>query len=171
MERMGFEQTGAGGGHVAMEDRSREDDAWMAVALEQARLAADRGEAPIGAVVVQDGRLVAAAHNRPLGANDPTAHAETLALRAAAGRLGDQRLDGCALYVTVEPCAMCAGALIHARIRRLVFGAANAKFGAVQSVCALLDLEGWNHRVVWRGGTRADEAEALMQVFFAGRRR
>ena len=167
---MGFEQTGAGGGYVALADRASEDDRWMGQALSLGRQGGAQGEAPIGAVVVCEGRLVAAAHNQPLGASDPTAHAEILALREAARRLGAQRLAGCALYVTVEPCAMCAGAMLHARIGRLVFGAPNAKFGAVQSVCALLDLEGWNHRVVWRGGARADEAAALMQAFFAERR-
>lgn len=142
----------------------------MELALAEAREAEAEGEVPVGAVVVRDGEVIARAHNRPIGLNDPTAHAEILALRAAAERLGNYRLTGCDLYVTLEPCAMCAGALVHARVRRLVFAAADSKAGAVASTMRLLEAPYLNHRVEVVAGVLAEEAAALLQRFFALRR-
>jgi len=147
-----------------------DDERWMREALEEARRAAAMGEAPIGAVVVFEGRIVSRGCNQPLSTSDPTAHAEILAIREAGRALGLQRLTGCSLYVTIEPCAMCAGAMIHARIDRLVFGARNDKFGACGSQCDLFAAGTWNHRVQWREGVLADEAAALMREFFRSRR-
>jgi tRNA(adenine34) deaminase len=141
----------------------------MRLALEQARTAARQGEVPIGAVLVSAGAAVAADFNRPIGSGDPTAHAEILVLRRAAEVLGNYRLSGTTLYVTVEPCLMCVGALIHARVPTLVYGADEPKFGAVRS---LLDLSGLkvNHRVEVVPGVLADEARALLVEFFRERR-
>jgi tRNA(adenine34) deaminase len=146
------------------------DVEFMSAALEEARAAAVEGEVPVGAVVVSEGKVIARAHNRPIAASDPTAHAEVLALRQAAARLGNYRLPGCDLYVTLEPCAMCAGALMQARIRRLVYGAEDPKAGAVRSSMRLLEAPSWNHRVEVRAGVLAEEAAALLQRFFALRR-
>jgi len=142
----------------------------MQLALAEAGQAETEGEVPVGAVVVREGEVIAAAHNRPIAAKDPTAHAEILALRAAAERLGNYRLAGCDLYVTLEPCAMCVGALVHARLQRLVYAAADPKGGAVASCLKLLESPHWNHRVEVRAGVLADEAAALLQRFFALRR-
>ena len=142
----------------------------MQLALAEARQAEAEGEVPVGAVVAREGEVIAAAHNRPIGLNDPTAHAEVLALRAAAAKLGNYRLAGCDLYVTLEPCAMCVGALVHARVRRLVYAAADPKAGAVVSCLRLLDSPHWNHRVEVTGGLLADKAAALLQRFFSSRR-
>ena len=147
-----------------------DDSHFMQQALAEARRAEAEGEVPVGAVVVREGEVIAAAHNQPIALHDPTAHAEILALRAAAAKLGNYRLTGCDLYVTLEPCAMCVGALVHARIRRLVYGAADPKAGAVASCLRLLDSPHWNHRVEVRGGLLADEASALLQQFFSSRR-
>ena len=146
------------------------DRKWMALALEQAALAAEAGEVPVGAVLVKDGELVAAGFNQPIGRCDPTAHAEIVALRAAAQTLNNYRLPDTTLYVTIEPCAMCAGALVHARIRRLVFGAAEPRAGAVASSLQLLAGEQLNHRVEVEGGVLGDECGALMKAFFRNRR-
>ena len=146
------------------------DERWMREALAEARLAAGRGEVPIGAVVVLDGALVGRGGNQPIHATDPTAHAEIVALRDAAGAVGNYRLTGAALYVTVEPCLMCAGALVHARIGRLVFGAAEPKAGAVRSVMRVLDHPALNHRVEVAEGVLEPECTALMRMFFAARR-
>jgi len=142
----------------------------MQEALVEARRAAAENEVPVGAVVVRDGEVLARAHNQPIGLNDPTAHAEILALRAAAAKLGNYRLTGCDLYVTLEPCAMCAAALVHARIRRLIYAAADPKAGAVASTIHLLDAPHLNHRVEVEAGLLADESSALLQRFFANRR-
>jgi tRNA(adenine34) deaminase len=142
----------------------------MNQALAEARQAEAEGEVPVGAVVVREGEIIAAAHNRPIGLKDPTAHAEILALRAAAARLGNYRLAGCDLYVTLEPCAMCVGALAHARVRRLVYGAADPKTGAVVSCLRLLESPHWNHRVEVTSGVLADESAALLKHFFSSRR-
>jgi tRNA(adenine34) deaminase len=142
----------------------------MAEALELARDAACRGEVPVGALVVRDGEILGRGRNRSVAAHDPSAHAEIEALRAACGRVGNYRLPGATLFVTIEPCSMCAGALIHARIARLVFGAAEPRAGAVESTARVLDNPGLNHRVEVTGGLMADEAEALMQAFFSARR-
>lgn len=142
----------------------------MAMALREAERGAREGEVPVGAVVVQDGRLVARAHNRPLHLCDPAAHAEVLALGRAGRKLGNYRLAGCDLYVTIEPCAMCAGAITHARLRRLVFGARDPKTGAVGSALRVLNHPRLNHRVEVVPGVRAEEASALLRDFFRKRR-
>ena len=143
----------------------------MALALEEARKAAAADEAPVGAVVIDpDGALVSAAHDERMALRDPTAHAEILALRRAARALGDWRLDGCDLYVTLEPCPMCAGALILARIRRLVYGAPNHKGGAVATHARLLDVETFNHRVEVEAGVLAEECGQVLTDYFRARR-
>jgi tRNA(adenine34) deaminase len=147
------------------------DDAhWMGLALEEAARAAQAGEVPVGAVVVLDGRCLASGHNQPIASHDPTAHAEIVALRAAAGTLGNYRLTGATLYATIEPCAMCCGAALHARIARLVYGADDAKAGAVRSVHQLLDDARLNHRVEVTAGVRAAEGGALLREFFRPKR-
>ena len=144
----------------------------MRIALEEAQAAAARGEAPIGAVVVdpQTGEVVARAGNSPIGLNDPTGHAEILALRAAALRLGNYRLTGLELFVTLEPCAMCAGAISHARIARLVFGATDAKGGAVVSGPRFFDQPTCHWRPLVEGGVLGDESAGLLKAFFQSRR-
>ena len=149
----------------------REDDiAFMREALVEARRGLDASEVPVGAVVVIDGVVVARACNAPIALADPTAHAEILALRAAGTAVGNYRLAGATLYATVEPCAMCAGATLHARVARLVYGAADPKAGAVESLYRLLADERWNHRVLTEGGILAEESRALLRQFFAARR-
>jgi tRNA(adenine34) deaminase len=142
----------------------------MQSALEEARAAAARGEVPVGAVLVAEDRVVARAGNRTIGDCDPTAHAEIVALREAAKSIGNYRLLGATLYVTIEPCAMCAGAIVQARIARLVYGADDAKGGAVRSCFSILDHPQINHRVEVASGVQAEEAAALLQTFFAARR-
>lgn len=142
----------------------------MRAALAEARDAMAHGEVPIGAVVAVDGRIVAAAFNQPIAAVDPTAHAEILALRAAAQKMGNYRLTGATLCVTVEPCAMCVGAIVHARIGTLIYGAPEPKTGAVASKMALLDDPSWNHRVRVVAGVMAEDSKGLMQEFFRNRR-
>ena len=142
----------------------------MHLAIEQARAAAVRGEVPVGAIVVLEERIVSAAGNRTIADCDPTAHAEIIALRAAASAVGNYRLTGAALYVTIEPCAMCAGALVQARIARLVYGADDAKGGAVRTCMQVLDAGALNHRVAVTSGILADESVALLQSFFSARR-
>ena len=145
-----------------------DDHAFMAAALAEARAAAAIGEVPVGAVVVHDGRIVGRGGNGK-EAGDPTAHAEMLAIRAAARALGDWRLDGCVLYSTLEPCLMCAGAVVQARVGRVVYGAADPKFGAVESRLAAF-APAWNHRPVVLGGVAAAESRELLQAFFRARR-
>ena len=147
------------------------DDEFMQHALAQAKVAADNGEVPVGAIVVKDGVIVGRGWNAPIGLHDPSAHAEIRALRDAGDRLGNYRLVGCDLYVTLEPCAMCAGAIMHARIRRVVFGARDPKTGACGSVVDLFSEPRLNHHARVTGGVRADEAGQLLSGFFAGRRR
>lgn len=147
-----------------------DDLGFMALALAEARSALAHDDVPIGAIVVHDGQVVGRGHNRREADRDPTAHAEILALRAAAANLGRWRLSGCALYVTLEPCAMCAGAAVLARVDLVVLAAWDVKAGAVRSVAELLDEPAFNHRPTWRAGTRRAEAEALLSGFFAGRR-
>jgi tRNA(adenine34) deaminase len=147
------------------------DDAhWMRLALEQAALAEEAGEVPVGAVVTHKGRLIASGHNRCIADSDPTAHAEVVALRAAARALGNYRLNDCILYVTLEPCAMCAGAIQHARIQRLVFGASDAKTGACGSVVDLFAEPKLNHHTQVVSGVLASESARLLADFFAARR-
>ena len=156
-------------GVPAPEDRPAADEAFMRAALAEAREAERRDEVPIGAVVVRDGRVIAWGGNRVRQAQDPSAHAELVAIRAAARALGNHRLPGCDLYVTVEPCVMCAGALVQARIRRLVYGAPEPKFGGLESRVRLARL-GLPHRLEVSSGVLADEARRLLQEFFRSRR-
>ncbi len=146
------------------------DQYWMRHALALASQAAAVDEVPVGAVVVANGEIVGEGFNQPITSHDPTAHAEILALRDAAARVHNYRLPGASLYVTIEPCAMCAGAIVHARIQRVVFAAAEPKAGAVCSHIKLFEQEQLNHRVTWQGGVLADEATQLIQDFFARRR-
>ena len=146
------------------------DAGYMGLALAQARLAAAAGEVPVGAVVVHAGRVVGEGGNAPLGQHDPTAHAEMVALRQAAKVLGNYRLDDCALYVTLEPCAMCMGAMLHARLKRVVFGTPDPKTGAAGSVVDLSAEPRLNHQTAVEGGVRAAECAALLQDFFKARR-
>ncbi len=142
----------------------------MREALALAGAAFARGEVPIGAVVVVDGRIVAQGHNRPISDVDPTAHAEIVALRAAAAALGNYRLTGATLYVTVEPCLMCVGALVHARIGTVVFGATEPKSGALTSTVRAAELPGLNHRLAVVGGVLEEDCGDLMRRFFRERR-
>jgi tRNA(adenine34) deaminase len=146
------------------------DERWMREALVLARQAEARGEVPVGAVVVREGAIIGRGGNAPILGHDPTAHAEIAALRDAAARAGNYRLPGATLYVTLEPCAMCAGAIQHARIARLVFGAADPKTGACGSVVDLFAIEALNHHAVVHAGVLAAECGALLSGFFAARR-
>jgi len=148
----------------------RDDEHWMGLALEEAARAAQAGEVPVGAVVVLDGRLLASGHNAPIASHDPTAHAEIVALRAAAQEARNYRLTGATLYATIEPCAMCCGAALHARVARLVYGADDAKAGAVRSLHRLLDDARLNHRVEVTAGVRAEECGAWLSAFFRAKR-
>ena len=146
------------------------DIAAMRAALEQARQSAELGEIPVGAVVVVGGDIVAAAHNRTITEHDPSGHAEIVALRAAGRQLGNHRLSNATLYVTLEPCAMCIGAIVQARITRLVFGAYDDKAGAAGSVIDLSDSKAFNHRFEVNGGVLADECSAALSDFFDNKR-
>ena len=146
------------------------DARYMQLALEQARHAWDLGEVPVGAVVVKDGEVIAVGYNQPIGRHDPTAHAEVMALRAAAEKLGNYRLPGCELYVTLEPCVMCSGAMVHSRIGTLVFGARDEKTGAAGSLMDVLGHPGMNHQVKTIGGVLAPECSGLLSDFFRMRR-
>ena len=145
-------------------------DVLMAAALEEARRARDAGEVPIGAVVAMGDEIVGRGFNQPIGAGDPTAHAEIVAIRDAARRVGNYRLTGAILCVTIEPCLMCVGALVHARIGTLMFGAPEPKTGAVQSTMRLLEDPSWNHRVEVVSGVLADECRTVVQDFFRQKR-
>ena len=153
-----------------MTEARQADEVFMHAALEEAQAAAARGEVPVGAVLVAEDRVVARAGNRTIADCDPTAHAEIIALREAAKSIGNYRLLGATLYVTIEPCAMCAGAMVQARIARLVYGADDAKGGAVRSCFSILDHPQINHHVEVTGGVLAEEAAALLRDFFAARR-
>ena len=146
------------------------DREFIAAALAEAHQAAERGEVPVGAVLVFDNRIIARAGNRTIADCDPTAHAEIVALRAAAKMLKNYRLPGATLYVTIEPCAMCCGAMIQARIARLVYGADDTKGGAVRSCFSVLDHPQLNHRVEVTSGVLADESAAALKTFFSARR-
>ena len=146
------------------------DIEYMHLAIAQAQSAALRGEVPVGALVVLEDRILATAGNRTLTDCDPTAHAEIVALREAARKAGNHRLIGAALYVTVEPCAMCAGALVQARVARLIYGADEPKGGAIRTCLQVLDAPGLNHRVEVVSGVLAAESVQLLQSFFSGRR-
>ena len=149
---------------------SGDDAAWMELALEQAVLAAAAGEVPVGALVIKDGEVLGRGHNRNLLDDDPTAHAEIVALRQAAARLGNHRLTGCTMVATIEPCAMCAGALIHARIARLVYGASDPKAGAAGSVLQVINHPGLNHRMEVTAGVLAEKCSVVLQDFFRQKR-
>ncbi len=146
------------------------DVEWMKRAIGLARRAEAIGEVPVGALVVRDGKLLGEGWNQPISAHDPTAHAEVLALRAAAAAIADYRLGGATLYVTLEPCPMCAAAIAHARIARLVFGAWDPRQGAAGSAFNLVASDAMNHRVDALGGVLSEECGALLRGFFAGRR-
>lgn len=143
---------------------------FMQLALAQAQHAWDLGEVPVGAVVVKDGVVVATGYNQPIGKHDPTAHAEIVALRAAAEALGNYRLPGCELYVTLEPCVMCSGAMMHARLAKIVYGAPDPKTGACGSVVDLFGQAQLNHHAVVTGGVLADDCAGMLKRFFAARR-
>ena len=143
---------------------------FMRLALAQATAAAQAGEVPVGAVIVQGDKVIATGRNSPIAGHDPTAHAEIIALRAAAKSLGNYRLPDCTLYVTLEPCAMCSGAMLHARLKRVVFGALDAKTGAAGSVINLFDQPQLNHQTALQGGVLADECAAMLKSFFSQRR-
>lgn len=147
------------------------DEDYMRLALDAAAHAQAAGEVPVGAVVVKDGEVIATGFNQPIGLHDPTHHAEIAALRAASEALGNYRLPGCTLYVTLEPCAMCAGAMMHARLARVVYGAADPKTGACGSVVNLFAEERLNHHAEITGGVLADECGTMLSSFFAERRR
>ena len=142
----------------------------MAKALAEARKASGRGEVPVGAVIVQEGKIVGRGHNRPISNIDPTAHAEILALRSASRKLGNYRLTGCDLYVTLEPCAMCLGAIVQARVRRLVYGAPDPKSGAVRSVMRF-PFRKLNHRPAISSGVIAEQCATVLKAFFREKRR
>ncbi len=146
------------------------DSRFMQAAIALAREALSAGEVPVGAVVVKDGLIIAHGRNAPISAHDPTAHAEIVALRAAAKALGNYRLEGCELFVTLEPCAMCAGAMLHSRLKRVVYGANDPKTGAAGSVLNLFDQPELNHQTLVQGGLLADDCAALLRSFFRGRR-
>jgi len=150
--------------------RPSNDDAWMQLALVQARQAAEAGEVPVGALVVKDGEIVGQGNNRNLRDNDPTAHAEIVALRQAAARLGNHRLAGCVIFATIEPCAMCAGAMIHARLDRLVYGASDPKAGAAGSLLQVLNHPGLNHRMEITPGVLAGKCSEILREFFQTKR-
>jgi tRNA(adenine34) deaminase len=147
-----------------------DDHQWMGQALEEAARAAEAGEVPVGAVVVMEGRIVGRGHNAPIALSDPTAHAEIVALRAAAHHEANYRLSGATLYATVEPCAMCCGAALQARITRLVYGVDDPKAGAVRSLYRLLEDRRLNHQVEVTAGVRAEECGARLTEFFRTRR-
>jgi tRNA(adenine34) deaminase len=146
------------------------DELWMEEALRSAQRALDAGEVPVGAVVVSEGRIVGRGWNRNLAESDPCAHAEIVALREAGKNVGNHRLGNCELFVTIEPCAMCAGAMIHSRVKRLVYGADDPKAGAVRSVMQVLNHPQLNHRMEVRGGVLAGRSAELLQEFFRKRR-
>ena len=149
---------------------SQLDELWMGEALRAAQRALEAGEVPVGAIVVCEDKIVGRGSNRNIADRDPTAHAEIVALRQAAAALGNHRLSACELFATIEPCAMCAGALVHARIRRLVYGADDPKAGAVHSVLHVLNHPALNHHMEIRGGVLAGSCAELLQQFFRLRR-
>ncbi len=142
------------------------DETFMGIALKNAKLAMKSGEVPIGAVLVRDGKIIAQGHNQPIQKCDPTAHAEIVVLRKAASIEGNYRLVDCELFVTIEPCIMCVGAMLHARIRRIIFGAKEPRFGALTSHMRVLDSTRFNHKIEWHGGVLAEQSSVLMRNFF-----
>jgi len=152
------------------EIQTRSDELWMEEALRCAQRALELGEVPVGAVVVRDGQIVGMGWNQNIAGFDPTAHAEIMALREAGAALGNHRLGDCDLFVTIEPCAMCAGAMVHARIRRLVYGSDDPKAGAVRSVMQVLNHPQLNHTIEVRSGVLAGRSAEVLQTFFRNRR-
>ncbi len=152
------------------EQLTQQHERYMRLALEQARMAADAGEVPVGAVIVRDGEVIAAAHNRRETDHDPTAHAEVLAIRRAAAAMKAWRLEGCTLYVTIEPCPMCAGAAVLGRVSEIVFGAPDPKAGACGTLMDVARDARLNHQAAVTGGILATECAAIIRDFFAGRR-
>ncbi len=148
----------------------QEDQRWMKLALDEASRAAEKGEVPVGAVIVQDNECIAVAHNQPILSSDPAAHAEILVMRQAGKVLNNYRLPDCTLYVTLEPCTMCAGAMVHARIKRLVFAASDPKTGAAGSVFNIIEDARHNHQVQVESGLLASEAATQLRSFFKIRR-
>jgi tRNA(adenine34) deaminase len=151
-------------------DERHPDELWMEEALRCARRALEAGEVPVGAVVVREGRVVGRGWNRNISDSDPTAHAEIIALREAGAAVGNHRLEDCELFATIEPCAMCAGALVHSRVHRLVYGADDRKAGAVKSVMQILNHPQLNHKIEVRSGVLAGRSAELLQSFFRSRR-
>ena len=147
-----------------------EDEKWMSLALEQARKAEEEGEVPVGAILVKDGLLIAKAHNQPISTNDPTAHAEIQLIRAAGKKLKNYRLTGTSLYVTLEPCAMCLGAIMHARVEHVVFGAYDPKTGVCGSSENLMEAKCFNHKMNLVSGVLENESKQLLKNFFNSRR-
>ena len=156
--------------HLPRPDQANSDELFMEEALRSAQRAFEMGEVPVGAVVVCEGKIVGRGGNRNLADCDPTAHAEIVALREAGAALGNHRLEGCELFATIEPCAMCAGALVHARLKRLVYGADDPKAGAIRSVMQVLNHPSLNHRMEIRGGILAGRCAEVLQEFFRSRR-
>lgn len=154
-----------------LDSQHQDDQHAMRLALREAQQAADEGEVPVGAIIVREGAIVAAAHNQREALRDPTAHAEMVAITQAAESLGGWRLEGCTLYVTLEPCPMCAGGIIQARIPRVVYGAADPKAGAAESLYTILTDERLNHRCEVTRGVLADECGQILKAFFADRRK
>ena len=146
------------------------DTFFMKRALELSQSAADYGEVPVGAVIVYDGEIVGEGHNQPISSCDPTAHAEVVAMRRACATLNNYRLTGCELYVTIEPCTMCVGAMVHARIKRVIFGALEPRAGALQSQFQLMENSSYNHSIAWNGGVLAEQCAAMMADFFRQKR-
>jgi len=153
-----------------MTEQEQTDQNFMKLALEQGQLAYDAGEVPVGAVVVLDGQVIGRGYNKPITSLDPSAHAEVVALRDAALNIGNYRLANAVLYVTVEPCTMCSGLLVHSRIARLVYGTTEPKSGVIESAMCLLDQPFYNHKIEITGGMLAQEASTLMSDFFTMRR-
>jgi tRNA(adenine34) deaminase len=146
------------------------DEKWMALALAEAQTAEQQGEVPVGALIVRNGQMIASGQNRNLRDYDPSAHAEIVALRTAGAALGNHRLEGCEMYVTIEPCAMCAGAMVHARLKRLIYGAPDAKAGAVQSAMSVLNHPRLNHRMDVTAGVLETQCAEMLRDFFRTRR-
>ena len=146
------------------------DSAFMRQALDLAQQAASIEEVPVGAIVVANGEVIGRGFNCPIDSNDPTAHAEIVAMRDAANNLGNYRLSGCELYVTIEPCTMCLGAMVHARIKRVIFGALEPRAGAFASNPMLMDADHFNHKIEWSGGVLEQDCSELIKEFFKGRR-
>jgi tRNA(adenine34) deaminase len=147
-----------------------EDEKWMNLALDQALKAKEQGEVPVGAILIKDGLLIANAHNQPISSNDPTAHAEIQLIRAAGEKLKNYRLTGTSLYVTLEPCAMCLGAIMHARVERIIFGAHDPKTGVCGSSVDLMEANCFNHKINLVSGVLENESKQLLKNFFISRR-